>query len=91
MKFRGTVIEGYQVGNPFGIATANLEVEKDLDLKEGVYFVEVTVGFDPTNKTSSEIDKYGGLLHIGQRKTFGSEFSIEVHILNFDQDLYYMV
>ncbi len=88
MKFRGTVIEGYQVGNPFGIATANLEVEKDLDLKEGVYFVEVTVGFDPTNKTSSEIDKYGGLLHIGQRKTFGSEFSIEVHILNFDQDLY---
>jgi len=30
----------------------------------------------------------GGLLHFGVRKTFGSDFSAEVHILDFEEDLY---
>lgn len=83
MEFTGKVIKGHQVGGKFGIATANLEVIEELDLEEGVYLVEVGV-----EDGEGESEKQEGLLHYGQRKTFGSEFSAEVHLLNFDQNLY---
>ncbi len=79
MKFSAKVIKGVQVGMKFGIATANLELDKiPQDLKEGVYLVEVTY----------EENIYKGLLHFGARKTFGASISAEVHILEFEKDIY---
>ncbi len=79
MKFRGTVIHGVQVGAKFGIATANLEVDRmPSDLKEGVYFIIASV--------DSQI--HNGLLHYGPRKTFGASSTVEIHLLDVDMDLY---
>ncbi|MCF7830925.1 5-formyltetrahydrofolate cyclo-ligase [Candidatus Gracilibacteria bacterium] len=77
MKFTGKVIRGKQIGTKFGIATANLETTEDLDLEEGVYFVRVK------NKRD-----YQGVLFFGPKKTFTGERTIEVHILDLDEDLY---
>ncbi len=80
MKFEGKVINGVSVGAKFGIATANLEiVESDsLDLKQGVYFVGIRWYDQCLN----------GLLHYGDRKTFGGDCTAEVHILDFSEDIY---
>ena len=78
MKFTGHVIKGIQVGAKFGIATANLEINAPLDLVEGVHLVTAEV----REKT------YHGLLHYGHRQTFGGEFSVEVHLLDFSAEIY---
>ncbi len=80
MKFTGRVIKGNQIGTKFGIATANLEVGNDLDLEEGVYFVLVRNRV--LQNTSS------GALFYGSKKTFGGERTIEVHILDLEENLY---
>lgn len=87
MQFQGTVIEGLSVGDKFGIATANIQVDNIPKLKEGVYLVEV---FLPSSDASDQIakSKYQGLMHFGARKTFGGDFSIEIHILDFEQNIY---
>lgn len=77
-KFFGTVIKGQAIGNHFGIATANIAVEIKPKLKEGVYIVECF--FDQKN--------YSGIMHFGELKTFGGDFSIEVHILGIHKNLY---
>ncbi len=77
-KFRAVVIFGNQIGQKFGVATANLKLEEEFYLNDGVYFVNVTI----------ENKKYEALLHIGKRKTFHESFSIEVHILDFQENLY---
>ncbi|MCF7918068.1 5-formyltetrahydrofolate cyclo-ligase [Candidatus Gracilibacteria bacterium] len=81
MKFTGRVVHGANVGEHFGVATANLELDQEISLDEGVYFVRTRVLQNPGSE-------YNALLHYGHRKTFGGEFSIEVHILDFKQDLY---
>ena len=78
MKLKGTVIEGVQVGSKFGVATANLKFAEKPDLAEGVYLADVLI----------EDQKYNGLLHFGELKTFGGGFSAELHILNFEEDIY---
>jgi len=72
------VVQGVQIGAKFGIATANLELTEFSDIEEGVYLVDVFY----------EEKSFGGLLHFGPRKTFGGEASAEVHILDFEKDIY---
>ena len=79
----GKVVAGYGVGRTIGFKTANIEVE-DLDKlipSNGVYAVYVNVG-DGT--------LYKGMMNIGNRPTVHDniERSIEVHILDFDGELY---
>ena len=78
MKFRGRVVPGVDVGEKFGIATANLELPRRPKLREGVYLVRV--GW------RGQI--FNGLLHFGTRKTFGGGFSIEVHLFDFSDKIY---
>lgn len=78
MRFTGKVVHGVNVGEKFGIATANLEFSQKPDLEEGVYLV----------KASFEGQEKNALLHYGHKKTFGGEFSAEVHILDFNRDIY---
>lgn len=79
MNFRAKVIPGVEVGAKFGFATANLRLlEEKPNIEEGVYFVQVKI----KEKT------FNGILHFGVLKTFGRGFTAEVHILDFDQDIY---
>jgi riboflavin kinase/FMN adenylyltransferase len=80
----GKVIEGQQLGRKLGFPTANIETEDSLKLVpgDGVYAVRVEV--------YGSI--YKGMLNIGFRPTVdynADHRSIEVHIFDFDQDIYH--
>lgn len=78
----GTVVSGYQVGRKIGFPTANLRVDFPYKLipSIGVYAVRVQVAGQ----------QWKGMLSIGYRPTInnGNDLSIEVHILNFQGDIY---
>jgi len=78
ITFRGRVVKNGQIGGGFGVATANLKLEEIPRLEEGVYLAKV--------ERNGEL--WHALLHFGSRKTFGLEFSVEVHLLDFTGDLY---
>ena len=79
----GTVVDGYKVGRKIGFPTANLRVDfpNKLIPSVGVYAVFVHVNGQ----------KYKGMLNIGHRPTInnGNDLSIEVHILDFQGDIYH--
>ena len=79
-NFIGKVIEGGAVGGKFGVATANLEVTSGEEYipPDGVYIVDI----------QKNGDLWHGVMFIGERKTFGLERSIEVHILDFAVKMY---
>ncbi len=75
----GKVIEGKARGKKMGIPTANLEPKKDLYPRSGIFAVKVIM----------EDDYVQGVLNIGSNPTFpDKDFSLEVHILDFDHDIY---
>jgi riboflavin kinase / FMN adenylyltransferase len=77
----GKVVKGQQLGRTMGFPTANLEVPEKYKLipGNGVYAVTVDLNGSPMK----------GVLSIGNRPTFDNgERSIEVHIFNFDMDIY---
>lgn len=79
----GIVSDGKKIGRDLGFPTANIRPESKFKLvpKDGVYAVKVKID-----------DKlYMGMLNIGTRPTFeddGEERSIEVHIIEYEGDLY---
>ena len=79
---QGTVVGGYQVGRKIGFPTANLRVDFSNKLipSTGVYDVRVFVNGQQRK----------GILNIGHRPTLnnGTDLSIEVHILDFEGDIY---
>ena len=79
----GTVVDGYKVGRKIGFPTANLRVDfpNKLIPSIGVYAVYVYVNGE----------KHKGMLNIGYRPTInnGTDLSIEVHILDFQGDIYH--
>ena len=80
---QGTIVGGYQVGRKIGFPTANLRVDFSNKLipSVGVYAVYVYVNGQ----------KYKGILNIGHRPTLnnGADLSIEVHIIDFEADIYH--
>jgi riboflavin kinase/FMN adenylyltransferase len=86
----GTVIEGKKLGRQLGFPTANLSIAEDYKLipANGVYAVQVQIHETNENKFPSKTFLKGAL-NIGTRPTFDNGTrSIEVFILDFDQDLY---
>jgi riboflavin kinase / FMN adenylyltransferase len=81
--FTGFVVNGFKVGKKIGFPTANLQpVEPDkLIPGVGVYAVEIEWG----NAV------YKAMMNIGNRPTLenGNAISLEVHIINFDADIYH--
>jgi len=81
-NLRGKVVTGDRRGRRLGYPTANIELDsqKKLIPDSGIYFVKVDV----------EKDRYFGMASIGVRPTFQStgRRTIEVHILDFDEDIY---
>ncbi|HLY68791.1 MAG TPA: bifunctional riboflavin kinase/FAD synthetase [Puia sp.] len=94
--FEGRVIEGNRLGRTIGYPTANLKIKDEEKLLpgDGVYAVEVTVGFgdwpwaksDPVRSNSLLLK---GMMNIGYRPTIdGKQKTIEVNIFDFDEDIY---
>lgn len=78
-SIEGTVIPGHSRGRKLGFPTANLTTPNELPPREGVYAVTLLV----------EGRELKGIANIGKNPTFGdSEASYEVHIFEFDEDLY---
>lgn len=77
---RGSVIKGLQNGGKLGFPTANLNIsfKNKLIPGDGVYAVTV--------KTRQESKQ--GMLNIGSRPTLNAGRSIEVHIFDFNKDIY---
>lgn len=76
-NLQGIVVKGFQNGRKLGYPTANLQVGANKLIPEnGVYLVHTDHGF--------------GMLNIGTRPTLhnGRQRSIEVHIFDFDTNLY---
>jgi riboflavin kinase / FMN adenylyltransferase len=79
----GTVIEGKKLGRTLGFPTANIKPDSKYKLipANGVYAVYVQL----------EDKVFPGMLSIGSNPTVNTDISlrsIEVHILNFDNDIY---
>jgi riboflavin kinase/FMN adenylyltransferase len=79
----GTIIEGRQIGRTIGFPTANIKPDSRYKLipKNGVYAVNVQL----------DGKVYKGMLSIGSNPTVNEDMklrSIEVYILNFDNDIY---
>jgi riboflavin kinase/FMN adenylyltransferase len=85
-QLRGTVIEGDKLGRTIGFPTANLAITDNDKLipASGVYAVKVTLLKDHLQR--HEI----GMMNIGYRPTVnGKERRIEVHLFNFNEDIYH--
>ena len=79
-QIRGIVTAGRNRGGKLlGFPTANIILHDELCPKTGIYAVTV----ECRNK------KYKGVANIGYSPTFGDqEFGVEVHILDFNDDIY---
>lgn len=98
---RGKVVGGYREGRKMGFPTANIGLEDEkLIPADGVYAVWVSLGQQTTDNGRQTEEpnlqfpilhsQFKGMLNIGYRPTLnnGIERSIEVHILDFDGELY---
>ena len=76
----GTIIQGDKRGRTIGIPTANLKYNNlQVELKKGVYAVKISLGKK----------EHRGIANYGIRPTFNkSSPLLEVHILDFDEDIY---
>jgi riboflavin kinase/FMN adenylyltransferase len=75
----GPVIPGKGIGRKIGYATANLQLQERVLPPHGVYAVNVRVGER----------QFDGILYMGLQPTFGkNEFQVEVHLLDFEGNLY---
>ncbi|MEA1966907.1 MAG: bifunctional riboflavin kinase/FAD synthetase [Thermodesulfobacteriota bacterium] len=79
-QIRGKVIKGRaRGGSQLGFPTANIKLHDEICPKTGVYAVRV--------ETNSGI--FNGVANIGYSPTFDDHiFTIEVHILDFSEDIY---
>ena len=77
--FEGKVIRGLGFGKKLGYPTANLIVEKEKILPEGIFISRSEIGSK----------KYHSITYIGRRPTLGlSAITVEVYILGFAGRLY---
>jgi riboflavin kinase/FMN adenylyltransferase len=77
----GKVVKGDGLGKKINYPTANIFIEETYKIipKDGVYLVETII----------EDKLFNGMMNIGHRPTIGSNVkSIEVHLFNFNEDIY---
>ncbi len=81
-EITGTVVTGRQRGaRLLGFPTANIRMSSQASPRTGVYVVQAEV--------NGRI--YGGAANLGYNPTFGdTDFSLEVHLFDFNQDIYGM-
>ena len=77
----GKVVKGDGLGKKINYPTANIFIEETYKIipKDGVYLVETII----------EDKLFNGMMNIGHRPTIGTNLkSIEVHLFNFNEDIY---
>lgn len=80
-ELEGTVVEGDRRGRTIGFPTANLDPDRIVMPADGVYAVIARAhGRAP--------GILRGVANLGTRPTFAAGRSVEVHLLDFDGDLY---
>ncbi len=79
-RYSGTVVKGLQNGRKFGFPTANIALDAGSEIPDkGIFAVFV----------EWNSNRYQGMLYVGTRPTIRlSNLSIEIHIFNFDRDIY---
>lgn len=81
-EISGKVVVGRKIGREIDFPTANISIEEEYKLlpSDGAYAVLVDVADD----------QYKGMMNIGFKPTIGgNERTIEVHIFNFEEDIYH--
>ncbi len=94
-SFSGKVVEGNNIGRNIGFPTANIEIADPykLVLPNGIY-ASLALRAEPNLTTFKKLSNFratlGGALYIGTRPTLSPNGKrvIEVHLLDFDGDLY---
>lgn len=81
-ELSGRVQQGDQRGRSLGFPTANIAAQAVLPPSDGVYAVLVRLLDDPATQPLL------GVANLGTRPTFAAGRSVEVHLLDFDRDLY---
>jgi riboflavin kinase/FMN adenylyltransferase len=77
----GKVVYGRGLGKKWNYPTINIQIDEDYKLipKTGVYIIRTTINDKP----------YFGIMNIGFRPTIDGRYqTIEVHLLDFNADLY---
>jgi riboflavin kinase/FMN adenylyltransferase len=85
-SLQGEVVQGFQNGRKLGYPTANLQVNPcKLIPENGAYLVRCQL-----STLNSQLSTHYGMLNVGTRPTLhnGQQRSIEVHLFDFDGDLY---
>jgi riboflavin kinase/FMN adenylyltransferase len=80
----GTIVKGNELGRKLGFPTANIHISENYKLipANGIY--AVTVNLNEKNQKGMS-----GMMSIGTRPTFDNgNITIEVNILDFDQNIY---
>lgn len=76
----GRIVRGDGNGRKWGFATANIRVKIDKPVLQGIFVVEADINGS---------DRLPGVASLGTRPTVGgSGFVLEVHLLDFDEDIY---
>ena len=76
---RGRVVDGRRLGRKLGFPTANILVEQELNVEDGVYRSEVEI----------EGRKYCAMSNLGHNPSVGGcTRRLETHIFDFAGDLY---
>lgn len=82
-ELAGTVVKGNQIGRTIGYPTANIDIDSEIKIipANGVYTVSVELA-DGSEKI--------GMMNVGARPTISNEsyISLEVHLLEFQGDIY---
>ena len=79
LVIEGEVIGGNQLGRKLGFPTANIALQDDLEVENGVYISKVYV----------EGVEYGAMTNVGVRPSVdGSRRLLETHLFGFEGSLY---
>jgi riboflavin kinase/FMN adenylyltransferase len=80
-RMSGTVVRGQLLGRKLGMPTANVQLNRKLSPVQGIFAVRLQI--DGDNQWLE------GVASVGTRPTVaGKEPLLEVHIFNFDRDIY---
>jgi riboflavin kinase/FMN adenylyltransferase len=81
-EVQGRVVVGDRRGRTIGFPTANVAAEAVLPPADGVYAVVVR------DLGAAQRVLYHGVANLGTRPTFAAGRSVEVHLFDFDRDIY---